>query len=394
MNTYQFSALLAALLLPVSALAQGPLPPPGAPGPTMKTLDQIDAKLEKRIPISSIPFDITKPGSYYLTQNLSGAAPGITAKVSGVTIDLNGFTITGPGKGLAGTGSGIVGLDDTVVRNGRISDFGDDGVRVGGACVVENLDIVNIGGACINAGEQARVRNCRVGAGAQGIVVGLSSIIDSCTSIGNTGASPSAGIAMASYGTISNSISSYNTGDGISVGSGDAVTHCVVANNNGGGIVALIGAKVSECTSRSNKGIGVNVGTGSTVKRCTITDYGTTSEGIRATTFCVILENHVEGTPFASNDPGIHIISLGSGNTASNRIEGNEVFVSNPGIQVDSTNNLVIRNSVGSGGSSPYKIAAANSALVVRGTVNSSPIDGQTGGAAIGTTDPWANIAF
>jgi hypothetical protein len=127
------------------------------------------------------------------------------------------------------------------------------------------------------------------------------------------------------------------------------------------------------------------------VKRCTVTDYGTTSEGIRATAFCVILENHVVGTPFYSNSPGIHATNQGSG---TNRIEGNEVFTADPGIQVDGTNNLVIRNSVGGGGSSPYKIAAANSALVVRGTVNASPIDGATGGAAIGTTDPWANIAY
>ena len=239
MKRHLISPLLAGLL-PLAALAQGPLPAPtGSPGPTMKSLDQIDAHVtqagEKRIPISAIPIDISKAGSYYLTQNLVGPAPGITAKVSGVTIDLNGFTISGPGKGVAGAGSGIVGLDDTVVRNGRISDFGDDGVRLGGACVLENLDIVNIGGACINVGEQARVRNCRVGAGTQGIVVGLSSIIDSCTSIGNSGASPSSGILMGPYGTISNSISSYNTGDGISASSGDAVTNCVVANNTGGG---------------------------------------------------------------------------------------------------------------------------------------------------------------
>jgi hypothetical protein len=42
-------------------LAQGSLtPPPGAPAPTMKTLDQIEA----RTPISSAPFTISAPGSY------------------------------------------------------------------------------------------------------------------------------------------------------------------------------------------------------------------------------------------------------------------------------------------------------------------------------------------
>jgi hypothetical protein len=360
----------------------------------MKTLDQLDSKLEKRIPISSIPFDITKPGSYYLTQNVSGAAPGIVAKVSGVTIDLNGFTITGPGKSLPGTGSGITGLEDTIVRNGRISDFGDDGVQLGGACVLENLDIVNIGGACITTGEQSRVLHCRVGSGNLGIAVGPSSLVDACTSIGNTGPSPAAGIVVGSFGTISNSISSYNGGDGISVANGDAVTNCVVANNTGGGIVAGTGSKVSECTSRSNKGIGVNVANGSTVKRCTITDYGIASEGIRATSFCVILDNHVTGPAFASNSPGIHLITGANGNSASNRIEGNEVFVSNPGIQVDSSSNLIIRNTVGSGGGSPYKIAVSNSALVVRVGLNANPIDGNSGGNSIGSTDPWANFAY
>src|SRR5438093_13648705 len=77
-----------------SAFAQGSLTPPGAPGPTMKSLDQLDAKLEKRTPISSAPFNITNSGSYYLTTNLNVAAgDAIAISVNGVTLDLNGFTI-------------------------------------------------------------------------------------------------------------------------------------------------------------------------------------------------------------------------------------------------------------------------------------------------------------
>jgi hypothetical protein len=391
MNIYQSSARLAALLLPLSALAQGPLPPPGAPGPTMKTLDQLDAKLEKRIPISSIPFDITKPGSYYLTQNVSGAAPGIVAKVSGVTIDLNGFTITGPGKGLTGTGSGIVGLEDTVVRNGRISDFGDDGVHLGGAGVLENLDIVNIGGACITAGEQSRVLHCRVGNGNLGIALGPSSLVDACTSIGNTGASPAAGIILGSYGTVSNSISSYNVGDGISVANSDAVTNCVVANNTGGGIVAAAGSKVNESTSRSNKGTGISVGSSSTVKRCTVTDSG--NDGIRAANSCVILENNVAGNALIANNAGIHLTGTNSG--AANRLESNEVILANPGIQVDSSGNLIIKNTVASGFfvTSPYRIANGNNLRVVAAPT-SGPFDGNSGGNGLGSTDPWANFTY
>src|SRR5215471_20205203 len=78
-----------------TAFAQGNLSPPGAPAPTMKSLDQIDAKLEKRTPISSLPITITQPGAYYLTSSfdLGTAQDGIFVSALNVTIDLNGFTI-------------------------------------------------------------------------------------------------------------------------------------------------------------------------------------------------------------------------------------------------------------------------------------------------------------
>jgi hypothetical protein len=60
----------------------------------MKTLDELDAKLEKRTPISTAPFTISQPGSYYLMTNLLvGVSDGIDIHASGVTLDLNGFTI-------------------------------------------------------------------------------------------------------------------------------------------------------------------------------------------------------------------------------------------------------------------------------------------------------------
>ena len=53
--------------------AQGPLTPPGAPAPTMKTLAQV----EPRIAITNVPFTINRPGSYYLTTNLTSTGHGI-----------------------------------------------------------------------------------------------------------------------------------------------------------------------------------------------------------------------------------------------------------------------------------------------------------------------------
>lgn len=59
------------------------LTPPGPPAPTMKPLDQVEA----RTPISSLPFVINAAGSYYLTRNLNGAGSGdgitVTVQYSG-----------------------------------------------------------------------------------------------------------------------------------------------------------------------------------------------------------------------------------------------------------------------------------------------------------------------
>ncbi len=72
-------ALILASLVPLllfgsvsSGLGQGSLTPPGAPAPTMRSLDQI----EPRTPISTLPFTITTGGHYYLTKSLSTTGDG------------------------------------------------------------------------------------------------------------------------------------------------------------------------------------------------------------------------------------------------------------------------------------------------------------------------------
>src|SRR5262245_13341253 len=129
-STLRATILMAACtLVACFANAQGNLAPSGAPAPSMKTLQQI----EPRTPISSLPFTISTPGSYYLTSSLESINSGITVSANDVTIDLMGFTIGGaqntnhPGIHVAGATN--VMRRNIVVRNGSITRFGI-GIRI------------------------------------------------------------------------------------------------------------------------------------------------------------------------------------------------------------------------------------------------------------------------
>lgn len=186
-------AVFAALSLAAAAeaAAQGSLTPPGAPAPSMKSLADLDAKLdartEPRIAIETLAGDasglyvINTPGSYYLRGNLSVANPTLAAirvTAPNVTVDLNGFTVTGAGRGVANAAGIQLFQPGTRVVNGVITGF-QDGVYSNAATTVENVRVreVTLSGLNLDL-NSSRAVGCSVfGAGSGGIQAGL---IDDC----------------------------------------------------------------------------------------------------------------------------------------------------------------------------------------------------------------------
>jgi parallel beta-helix repeat protein len=204
-----------------TAFAQGSLTPPSAPGPTMKSLAQI----EPRTPISSLPYTITIPGSYYVTTNLTVAfsSAGITISTNDVTVDLNGFTLFGgvsSGNGIA-AGVGY----DIVIRNGTLRNWSYDGLNAYGTSNNRFERLQFYGNANI------------------GLQAGVGSVVTDCEATSNTVA-----------------------GFQLSFPGGE-ISHCV-AVKNGIGIQTLNGCVVADCTASGNSDDGINVGLGSVVRSC------------------------------------------------------------------------------------------------------------------------------
>jgi hypothetical protein len=166
---------LATVLWAAAAMAhaQGSLTPPGAPAPSMKTLDQI----EPRIPVNTLPGSsdaihvITQPGHYYLTAGVVGQAGkhGILIKASRVRLDLNGFSVQGVTGSLDGVTRGPVGDGDAsyehvMVHNGTITNWGGHGIYLQDVRfpIVRDVTVQNVLNLGILLYEHAAVSDVRV----------------------------------------------------------------------------------------------------------------------------------------------------------------------------------------------------------------------------------------
>ena len=346
-----------ALLLPVALLltalpcaAQGPLTPPGAPAPTMKTLEQI----EPRTPISSADYVISNSGSYYLTSNLTAAAGqnGITVDSDDVTIDLNGFTLTGSG---ATSGHGIYQADtlrNLRVHNGNVVQWGGLG-RSGVYADGKNNQFDHIQAATnywgIWAGEGSTISDCSAPYNRNdGIQTGPGATISACTASYNSGDG-----LNADWGSTISDCSAYNnSGDGLNADWGSTISDCSAYGNLNDGINALNGSTISDCSAYENFGNGIRALSNSTISGCSA--YKNSGDGIQASDDSNITGNTCDKNGYAAGaGGGIHVTGTG------NRIDSNNVRDNDRGIDVGDAENYVARNIVRSN-TDNYDIAPGN----------------------------------
>lgn len=354
-------------------LLAGPLDPPAGPVVgTYKTLNEVEPRIA--INATNTPGDadsvyrIAARGSYYLTGNLVGAAAkhGIKIAATGVTVDLCGFDLQGVAGSLDGISVTVASMNSIAVLNGSIRSWGGNGVNTAAPaainCRLVNLRVYGCSGHGITAGPGTEVTHCTVTQNTlNGINTSICATVSGCTAYANDGI----GIFANSGSVISGCSSNSNTSNGISAAQGSTISRCASVSNGGDGLTAITAGSILECTALSNSGDGISVGTSCLVRANTCRSNGS---GV-------------------ADGAAIHVTG------SDNRIEGNIANTSDRGIDVDATGNFIVANTA-SGNTLNWDIVVGNKVGPIVLAPDSVAISGDTGGAGVGTTNPWANFTY
>jgi len=237
------------------------------------------------------PVTIGVAGSYRLTGPLLvllDDADAIQVTAPGVTIDLNGFTITGPGGGM---GVGIrAEVERTTVRNGIVTEFGSDGLRLGGLATVESVRAIENGDDGIEVGAASRIRDSFVSSNAaSGIDADVDLQVESTQAIGNMGD----GIITKARALVSRSTASGNGSNGFNVFNYSVVESCEAGDNDADGVLAGTGSRVAATVVSDNGDDGICI-----LGKCTLignTAVDNSGHGIDMLSDCSWGENQLSG---------------------------------------------------------------------------------------------------
>jgi hypothetical protein len=215
-------------------------------GPAISSLAQ-----DPRTPISSLPYRITAPGSYYLTANLTATGNGAGIKISAdnVTLDLNGFALIGGGSGSA-TGINVPSAQKNIlIRNGTVRGWTNGGINASNATnsVIQGIRLSNNSAsstyfniAGLSVGNGSTVKDCFVAnnSNSSGISVGSACSVSNCVARANSGG---AGFRVMDNCFVVGNISDSN-GTGITMGSGNRIDSNSFTFNASAGIFIPSGA--------------------------------------------------------------------------------------------------------------------------------------------------------
>lgn len=340
--------LMAAAIIAILATrsSAGPLDPPGPPSSTLPLV-------EPRTPISSLPYTISSPGSYYLTGDLSSTTGGITVATNDVELDLNGFTLTGS--------AGYYGLyasfyNQITVRNGRLRSWGTGIYLLYDDNEVDDVVVSS--------------------SAADGVVIGDRGVVRRVRAIANA----------------ATGIKAYSPDDGISVLDSEADF------NGGDGISARQGAsRIERNTVNFNAGHGISVTNDNVIIGNSLQLNNASGPAGEHGIFVDGSRNRIEGNSVRVTIAGDGIYVTGDDNTVNNNLVASNVGA---GIEVDGSRNRIEGNNAGSNatkgisiygsGNTIFRNSASGNTL---GNYYATPLNdlGPVGKAATATS-PWANI--
>ena len=314
-----------------------------------------------QIDIAYLPYVINNHGSYVVTKDLefpTSGTGGIIINVGNVSVDLNGHTLIGPGKtsGIAISGiAAAVPIKNIVIRNGRICDWGSDGIFAYYASnsQFESLCCYNNGSHGIYAGYSSKITgNTCASNGGDGMYLGSGTVIgNTCNLNGGNG------IFVSTSSTIVNNVCTGNTGIGISGGYGSTIIGNSSYENQSHGIYSNSNSVLRENNCKGNYGNGIKVGAA-----------------------CLVTEN-VSALNGSGSYDGAGIEAVSAGNT----IEHNLVYFNDRGIDCNPATGNFIAGNRAKNNTTDYDIVAGN----VWGQI----VD-MTAGGQISTTDPYANFRY